>query len=311
VRKIHRITFFSGGADVKRLGASVCTAAVGVLGACAVPPAVSAGPHRAPAVTERVFDFVDRSRSIRLPDGRSVPRPLDTVVRYPSSGGPYPLIVFGHGFALAPEDYARLLRAWAAAGYVVAAPVFPLGNEHAPGGPTESDLANQPRDMSFVITRLLALSRRPRGVIAGRIEASRIAVAGHSDGAVTALAVAYDRRYRDPRVRAAVILSGAEIAGMDGFPRQGPPLLAMQGTADPINAPANTASYFRLAARPKFLLWLLGASHRPPYTSEQPQLAIVERTTIAFLDRYLRGRPLGALDAAARHPGLTQLVSDP
>ena len=68
--------------------------------------------------------------------------------------GPFPLIVFGHGFAVTPAPYAALLRAWARAGYVVAAPVFPLGNANAPGGPNERDLVNQPRDMSFVITRI-------------------------------------------------------------------------------------------------------------------------------------------------------------
>ncbi|HEY8317095.1 MAG TPA: hypothetical protein VIG35_09535, partial [Gaiellaceae bacterium] len=211
-----------------------------------------------------------------------MPRPLETIVRYPAAGSAYPLIVFGHGFTLTPAVYARLLRAWTEAGYVVAAPVFPLGNAAAPGGPNESDIINQPRDMSFVITRLLALNALSTSVLYGKIDPSRIAVAGQSDGAETALGVAYDRRFRDPRVRAAIVLSGAAFPGMGSFPPHGPPLLAVQGTADPINAPANTAGFFRLARRPKFLLWLLGASHLPPYTDEQPQLGIVERATTAF-----------------------------
>jgi fermentation-respiration switch protein FrsA (DUF1100 family) len=98
---------------------------------------------------------------------------------------------------------------------------------------------------------------------------------------------------------------------MGPFPPHGPPLLAVQGTADPINAPANTADFFRLARRPKFLLWLLGASHLPPYTSEQPQLGIVERVTTAFLDHYLKDGPLHALDQGARSPGLTRFTADP
>lgn len=252
----------------------------------------------------RIYHFVDRSRTIRLPNGRRVPRPLETIVRYPPAGSAYPLIVFGHGFTLTPALYARLLRVWTEAGYVVAAPVFPLGNAAAPGGPNESDIINQPRDLSFVITRLLA-------VLHGKIDPSRIAVAGQSDGAETALAVAYDRRFRDPRVRAAIVLSGAAFPGMGSFPPHGPPLLAVQGTADTINAPATTAGFFRLARRPKFLLWLLGASHLPPYTDEQPQLGIVERVTTAFLEHYLRDRPLRRLDLAARNPGLTRFTADP
>jgi predicted dienelactone hydrolase len=264
-----------------------------------------------PALQVRVFTFVDHSRTIRLPDGRRVPRTVETVVRLPAAGGPYPLIVFGHGYALTPAAYAGLLRAWAEAGYVVAAPVFPLGNANAPGGPDESDLVNQPRDMSLVITRMLDLNSRKNGVLSGRIDPSRIAVAGHSDGAETALAVAYDRRYRDRRIRAAIVLSGAALPGMGPFPQRGPPLLAVQGTADTTNAPANTSAYFGMARRPKFLLWLLGASHLPPYTDQQPQLGIVERATTAFLDHYLKDRPLHAFSAAAQRPGITRLTADP
>ena len=282
---------------------------------CAVGVSVSSPTSRASSdaivVRVRVFRFVDRSRMIRLPGGRRVPRSLETVVSYPAGANTYPLIVFGHGYALTPATYGRLLRAWTEAGYVVAAPVFPLGNAAAPGGPNEADLINQPKDMSFVISSLLALNARTNGVLYGKIDPSRIAIAGHSDGAETALAVAYDHRFRDPRVDAALVLSGAALPGMGSFPRSGPPLLAVQGTADTTNAPANSARFFRLARRPKFLLWLLGASHLPPYTFQQPQLGIVERATTAFLDHYLKGRPLRAFDQAAKRPGLTRLAADP
>ena len=116
-----------------------------------------------------------------------------------SAGGPYPLVVFGHGFAVTPHVYASLLQSWARAGYVVAAPVFPLGNADAPDGPDEADLVNQPADMSFVISSLLALNQPGAGALTGLIDPGQIAVAGHSDGAETALAVAYSRRFGDPQ----------------------------------------------------------------------------------------------------------------
>lgn len=281
--------------------AAACVAAL----VSAKAPAAETSPIRI-----HTFVFVDRSRTIRLPDGRSVARRLPTVVRWPAAGGPHPLVVFAHGFALTPADYAPLLQAIASAGYVVAAPVFPLTNAHAPGGPNEADLVNQPGDVRFAITRLLMLNRS-RGHLDGAIQPARIAVAGQSDGGITALAVAFDARYRDRRVRAAIVMSGARPAGFGAFPPDGPPLLALQGTADPLNAPATTAAYFAAAHAPKFLVWLLGASHRPPYTDEQPQLGIVERSTVAFLDRYLRSQPLARFERAARRPGLTRLVADP
>jgi dienelactone hydrolase len=272
---------------------------------------------RAPfAVGAIVVRLVDGSRTVRLQDGATVPRTLVTIVRYPAVGapsgvdepgatpapaGPFPLIVFGHGFAVTPGIYAPLLRAWARAGYVVAAPAFPLGNANAPGGPNEPDLPNQPGDMKFVITRLLAASAQSSGVLAGLIDPRRIAVSGQSDGGDTALAVAYDPRYRDPRVRAAAILSGAEIPFITAFEIEpgGPPLLATQGTADTINPPSMTYAFYNHAPPPKYLLSLLGARHLPPYTGEQPQLAIVERVTLAFFDRYLKGNRSGVARMAS------------
>jgi predicted dienelactone hydrolase len=272
---------------------------------------VPASGNQRNRVGAAVFRFVDQTRTLLLPDGQRVARPVTTVVRWPRTGGPYPLLVFAHGFALTPAAYSALLRAWTLAGYVVAAPVFPLGNTNAPGGPTEADLPNQPADMSLVITRLLRLDRQKVGPLHGRIDPRLIAVAGQSDGGVTALGVAYDSRYRDRRIRAAVILSGAEPSGMATFPKHGPPLLAMQGTADPINNAANTEAYYRLASRPKFLVLLLGASHLPPYTTEQPQLNIVERVTIAFLDHYLKAAPLRDLIVAGDRPALASVSQAP
>jgi fermentation-respiration switch protein FrsA (DUF1100 family) len=98
---------------------------------------------------------------------------------------------------------------------------------------------------------------------------------------------------------------------MASFPRHGPPLLAVQGTADPINDAANTEAYYRLAPRPKFLMLLLGASHLPPYTTQQPQLGIVERATIAFLDHYLGNASLRELIAAGNRPGVATLSAAP
>jgi dienelactone hydrolase len=214
-----------------------------------------------------------------------------------------------------PAPYARLLEAWARAGYVVAAPVFPLGNANAPGGPNEADLVNQPRDMSFVITRMLALGRDTSGALAGVIRAGEVAVAGQSDGGDTALTAAYDSQFRDRRIRAAVILSGQEIPGVGGydFPPPSPPLLATQGLADTINFPATTFAFFDAAPPPKYLLTMPGAPHLGPYTDQQPQLGVVERVTIAFLDRSLKDQPgaLARMQAAGHVPGVASLRSDP
>jgi dienelactone hydrolase len=277
----------------------------------------------------RVLRLTDASRLIRLPDGTTEPRSLITYVRYPARGNPrltdrsnapaaggrFPLVVFGHGFAKTPDLYKRLLRAWARAGYVVAAPVFPLENANAPGGPNESDLINQPADMRFVVSRMLAASAAPAGPLRGLVDPARIAVSGQSDGGDTALALAYDSRLRDPRVRAAIVLSGAELPGLAGFdfPAGTPPLLATQGTADTVNPPSQTREFFDSARPPKYLLSLLGAEHLGPYSDQEPQLAIVQRVTIAFLDAYLKhsARALKRLSSLGDVPAVTSLLANP
>jgi dienelactone hydrolase len=279
----------------------------------------------------RVITFVDSSRTVDIPGEGTVPRKLVTIVRYPAvgppgdsdvggaaparAGGPFPLVIFGHGFAVTPGIYASMLRSWTRAGYVVAAPTFPLENENAPGGPDEDDLVNQPRDMSFVITQLLAASAGRKGFLAGLIDLHELAVSGQSDGGETALAVAYDTMFIDRRIGAAVILSGAKIPGVGGFsfPAPSPPLLATQGTADTVNPPSFTHAFFDGAPPPKYLLTLFGASHLGPYTDSEPQLTIVERVSIAFLDRYLKHErgALGRMARAGNVPGTAALLADP
>ena len=270
-------------------------------------------------VRTAVLTFVDRRRVVRRGDGSTASRRLVTVVRYPERVGgrssgevrPRPLIVFGHGFALSPRPYVRLLRHWARAGYVVAAPAFPGERAGAPGGPVRTDLINQPADVKFVIGRLLRASEATGGRLAGTIDGDRIAVAGHSDGGNTALAVAYDPRFRSRRIDAAVILAGADLPGIAPFrfPASGPPLLAVQGSADVINPPRDTARFFARAQPPKLLLTLQRSGHFAPYMTQQPQLAVVSRVTTAFLDQVFRMGDASdsRLDALGNRAGVSRL----
>ncbi len=276
--------------------------------------------------------FVDQSRLDYPPhtaDGKPDPRSLLTFIRYPAlggvpgqetasaaaaaSGGPYPLVVFAPGYDETPQPYSPLLDTWAEAGYVVAAPVFPLTNPAAPGGPFEDDIVNQPQDMSFLISQLLDTSAAPADPLYGLIDGSRIAVAGQSDGASTALAVADDSCCHDPRVRAALIFAGQEIdiSGGHYYPPGGPPLLAAQGTSDTINPPDYSYQLFAAAPQPKFLLTLIGADHLGPFTNDPTYEPIVARVSADFLAYTLKGAPdaSGQMQADAAPPQLASLRS--
>src|SRR6185312_663867 len=83
-------------------------------------------------------------------------RQLPTTIWYPSDGGgPYPLVMFAHGFAVTPASYGALLSRIAAAGYVVAAPTYPLLSGQ-PAGPTEAlDWDQLYADTWFVTTQVV------------------------------------------------------------------------------------------------------------------------------------------------------------
>src|SRR5690606_38473865 len=87
-----------------------------------------------PGYTTWEETFVDTSRSTPHPSGVVEPqRTLVTAIYRPAKRkGRFPLIVFSHGIAGHPRKFTKLFAKWAAAGYVVAAPVFPLTNDQTP-----------------------------------------------------------------------------------------------------------------------------------------------------------------------------------
>jgi len=115
--------------------------------------------------------------------------------------GPFPMVVFGHGYALTPDTYAKLLDHWVEAGFVVVAPLFPDTSEGSVANISvansflpEADDINQPGDMAFVTKEMLNSSGATSllcPIAHGLISRTKIALAGQSDGATTAVALGY------------------------------------------------------------------------------------------------------------------------
>jgi fermentation-respiration switch protein FrsA (DUF1100 family) len=285
------------------------------------------GPYAVGVHTET---FVDASRPTD-PNGGVPGRPsrtLQTMVLYPAQGdpsdrdvpdappasdrGPFPLVEFSHGFTSNGPSYTLLLRRLASAGYVVAAPTFPLSSRAAPGGPSGGDYKNQPADVSFVISEMLRLNRDGASLLRGLVDPDKVAVAGHSLGAITTLGVAYNSCCADRRIKAAIPISGIEA----GFPggtfvyRPGPPLLLIHGDADATVPYRGSENAYRAASAPKYLLTILKGPHTPFLGAAGE---VIVKVMQDFLDHYLKGRE-GSLEAIAQHgnvAGTTVLTSTP
>jgi pimeloyl-ACP methyl ester carboxylesterase len=287
-------------------------------------------PPTAPAVATPVIEgvgvthvtFVDSSRptSARGTRPATSSRALATTIWYPSStngatdapvaAGTYPLVVFAHGFDVDAATYDVLLSNLAQRGYVVAAPEFPMTSSDYSGAADEGDVINQAGDMSFVISAMTSIYSVPR-TVAGHVDASHIAVMGHSDGGVTAAAVAFNSTARDGRVTAAVILSGAMIDYPGSwFTGDVPPMLAVHGTADPINPFASSQQLFDTDPGPRALVAVSGAGHLPMLTTQPYETAVVAVVADYLVDVMHPTLDSGLILAtAANAAGLTYAAS--
>jgi len=220
-------------------------------------------------------------------------RTLTTQVWYPKGlSGPRPLVVFAHGFQVGLDPYRRVCDAWAQRGFVVAAPVFPLTGQALAGNDLdEADIANQPADVRFVITQLLAATQSTGTPVSGLIDPARIAVAGHSDGAETALLVGYGAGDRDPRVGAVVAdaANPLDVQPPAAKVRGSAPLLIVLGDQDrsvPFQDGLRLVDQVRV---PGWLLVLRGADHLSPIAGPSRWTPVLDRVTGDFLTGVLSG----------------------
>ena len=263
------------------------------------------------AVGVRTATYVDATRpTASIPGYGGAPdRTFPVTIWYPATGdpdgapvadappdtarGPYPLVVFSHGYAVTPDFYAELLARWAAVGYVVAAPTYPLLSG-VPAGPSHDDYGKVFGDTSFVLGRVLA-------ELGGLVDATRVATAGQSDGEVAAYGLGFLECCRDARVKAVIAMAG-NLGNVNNPVRRdtGVPVLHVMGEADELQPYAESIAWDRenLTA-PRWMLTLVGGTHAPPYRSPaSPHFAGVVDATTAFLDGTLKAHPerLAAID---------------
>jgi dienelactone hydrolase len=330
--------------------------------ACALLVVNRLHPATTPAVAKRAAPvhfavgltqctFVDGSRSTKHYGSGAITagRTLVTEIRYPTISpspgivetagasparrhGPFPLVIFAHGYDLSPDTYRNLLDVWVKAGFVVAAPRFPDTNQESVDAigkifAPEADDANQPGDVAFLVDRALAdaVARQPEcPMLDGLIRPGGAAITGQSDGAVTVDALAYAAAYQVPGtpIRAVISLSGGTYAAPNGKPTPyasvagGPPLLVTQSATDTCNPPQNSmALYDAITQRRKWFLAINQANHLPPYTGNLPaqraSFDVVATVTKTFLVDVFSGKPITHtfLTLGNLHPTVAHLTT--
>lgn len=298
-----------------------------------------AAPLGAYAVGKTVVTLVDDSRpTAAVGTFAGTPeRTLKTTIYYPAkgtyvedeigedaapakNGAPYPLILFSHGITANATVYEGIINEWVSAGYVVAAPDYPLSNTSAPGGNVFADglgdVKNQPADASFVIDEVLALSKEP-GTLRGLVDKKHIGASGHSLGGITTYGLTYSSCCIDKRIDAAAPMSGMAGLVADGetyFQGVDTPLLILHGDSDPlVPYQAGVDAYVRASA-PKFLVTLTGTGHVQPFVgAEGPSGDVLVASGLAFWDYFLKGdgEGLDRLEAVGSNPAVATLQEDP
>ncbi len=269
------------------------------------PAAVERRPF---AFTVRHERFVDTTRATAEPGNPAYSRQrvLPTLLYIPTASTPRPLIMFSHGYHGAPRKFSQLFRAWARAGYMVAAPRFPLTSDR--GRPYDSlgDFVNQPGDISFVLTQLLD------GPLRSRIDTTRIGAAGLSLGGATTYGLIDTPCCRDPRIRAAAMFDAVHAAIGGRFVKNKIPVLIAHIDTDVAVPYATAKQAFRESARPKWFLTYHTGIHAEAYEdTKSPHDETAMQTSIDFFDLTL----LGDQSARARllhdgkNPGESTIVA--
>jgi hypothetical protein len=247
-------------------------------------------------------------------------RELSVRVMYPDAEGPFPVVIFSTGMFCTPQLYDRITDHWVSHGYIVVQPNH-MDSPNNEGKIPMQELLNifptRMRDVSFLAG---SLGEIEAGIgIEGRMEQQRLAISGHSFGAVisqvkTGLHLDEDAQGSlgptyDDRFQVAVLFSGVgygmkEFAD-NAFDGMRKPFIASGGSNDVgrVNPGGmegrewRKQPYFLSPDIDKYAVITEGSDHylgglicnaerggEPDYEA----LAIVRTTSVIFLDAYLK-----------------------
>lgn len=254
---------------------------------------------------------------------RPFPVTTNSCSHAPIMGGVHPVVVFTPGFTATFTDYTFLMEDLASRGYIVVsvahtyettAVEFSDGRlarsvvgSHL-GGPVQGDgqslssaVYARLLDLKFVVSELERLNARRDSAFAYKLDLSKIAIAGHSLGGLTAfLGIELD-----PRLKAAVIMDGFVPAALPSATRK-PVLILAVGRErweptecrlwDNLEGPrlaVNLRGTEHVALSD--WIWLAKDTIETGPMGPEKTIGAVRDYIAAFLDANLRGQPLDPL----------------
>jgi dienelactone hydrolase len=293
----------------------VLLAASVIIGARAAPPARAAS-EQMDVVELALVDTGRETPAIGLYPS-SPRRELPTTVYLPPVAGPAPLILLAHGFDGHPRKFSELATHWAAAGYVVAVPRFPVTNDEFavtdPGvfGERVADMPEQARDVSFVIDEVLLRNAQPASGLSERVDPDRIGLFGLSLGSLTVWTAVLGDGFGEDRADALMQSDGAFPGDLAELATVEFPVFVAHSDVDTtFDAARVVMPQFAALPAPKFMLVLHGAVHAavgentPTPADEAYRIA-----TTAFWDRYVGGHAETDFPPCIEIEGVTTFIA--
>jgi dienelactone hydrolase len=282
------------------------------------PASLAQGCKAAEYTSAGVWNYFSQLKGVPLPQVTT-----NSCWNAPMTGGPHPVVVFTHGYTGTFTDYTFLFEELASRGYVVAsvdhtyeatAVKFPdgrlvksvLGSYLAKSAKMDEKTVTfavsvRLDDLKFVVNELERLNAGNNHPFAGRLDLSRVALAGHSLGGLTALLGVQ----QDSRFRAGIILDGL-LPEYVAVGTQTPMLVLTAGND---GWGENDCRLWNGLRGPRIAVNLKGAEHVTPSDAvwlaryaiktgslgPEKTIAAVRDYVAAFLDTNLRGLPAARL----------------
>lgn len=194
-------------------------------------------------------------------------RPLYEIDAHPgavsAADGPYPVVLFSHGYAGFPEQSADLVTHLASWGFVVIAPdhversLSGILGVAAKGVPKLDD----PTVLSQSLDAGIAEAGDDDSPLSGMLDVDEVAVVGHSAGA----GAAYREASEEPRIKAFIAYSVGLGGGPDDDEEPPPvpevPGMVMAGTTDGVIPFDASKQVFDDMSTPKYLVSIADAGH--------------------------------------------------